>query len=71
LFDSNINGLPNEVRKREFSFVLTSVRNSEEIAKVARIEVCVFMVFRSFMVREAANNAKFYKQERLYCRTAV
>jgi hypothetical protein len=39
--------------------------------KVARIEIYAFMASRWFMVRGDANNAKFYKQKRLYCRTAM
>jgi hypothetical protein len=50
---------------------LTSARNSEEIVKLARIEIYAFMASRWFMVKGAANNAKFYKQEKLYCRNAV
>jgi hypothetical protein len=39
--------------------------------KAARIDIYAFISSRWFMVREADNNTKFYKQERLYCRTAV
>jgi hypothetical protein len=34
-----------------FSFVLASARNSEEIVKVARIEIYAFIANRWFMVR--------------------
>jgi hypothetical protein len=51
-------GLTNRVRERGFSFVLTSVRNSDEIVKSARIEIYAFIANRWFMVRVAADNAK-------------
>jgi hypothetical protein len=38
-------GLSNKVRKKGISFVLTSVRNYEEIVKVARIEIYGFMAW--------------------------
>jgi hypothetical protein len=63
-------GLPNRVRKRGFSFVLTSIRNSEEIVEVVRIEIYAFIANRWFMVR-GYYKVKFHKQERLYCRNAV
>jgi hypothetical protein len=52
-------------------FLCIKFRNSEEIVKVTRIEIYACMASRWFRIRGAANNAKLYKQERLYCRTAV
>jgi ribosomal protein L4 len=48
-------GLPKKVRKRGFSSVLTFVRNSEEIMKVAGIEMYGFYG----LAKGAVNNTKF------------